>query len=114
MLGSGVMAAPGRCRIFLYCLTQNTGPSSNRMHITTNHGELTASISDLGLEDMILDAGGLERKIRVFRLPDTPLDREMTLKRNVRVPPQEDNPIWICVTTEDGYQASSSPIYLIS
>jgi hypothetical protein len=24
-----------------------------------------------------------------------------------------DNPIWVCVTTEDGHQAWSSPIYFI-
>jgi hypothetical protein len=25
--------------------------------------------------------------------------------------PSGDNPIWVCVTTEDGFQAWSSPIY---
>jgi hypothetical protein len=24
-----------------------------------------------------------------------------------------DNPVWICVTTEDGHQAWSSPVYVV-
>ena len=27
------------------------------------------------------------------------------------VEPGADNPLWVCVTTEDGFQAWSSPIY---
>jgi hypothetical protein len=31
----------------------------------------------------------------------------------VDLKPGADNPLWVCVTTEDGFQAWSSPIYVI-
>ena len=48
----------------------------------------------------------------LFRLPAS-LDPG-ALSAEVRVPlrPQGDNPLWIRVTTEDGFQAWSSPVYL--
>jgi len=82
--------------------------------ITTNHGTLNLPLDQVGFEDATLAAGGLDRKLRVFRLPDQRLDRELSFSREIALKDQGDNPIWICVTTEDGYQAWSSPIYLFS
>jgi len=82
------------------------------LSIATNHGGLDLALGDIGLEDNVLDAGGLARKLRAFRLPDAALDREITLTRTIPLDETGDNPIWICVTTEDGYQAWTSPIYL--
>ena len=64
------------------------------------------------MEDVVLDAGGLDRKIRVFRLPETNPVREM--RSSVRIPVQgdRDNPIWVRVTTEDGFLAWSSPVFV--
>jgi hypothetical protein len=81
--------------------------------ITTNHGDVERQLADVGLEDHVLDAGGLARRLRVCRLPDAPLRRELSFRRNIELASSDDTPIWICVTTEDGYQAWSSPIYLI-
>ena len=82
------------------------------LDLATNHGEIHAPLSDIGLEDTVLEAGGLERRIRVFRLPETNPHREM--RETVRIPLHAtgDNPLWICVTTEDGFQAWSSPIFV--
>ena len=82
--------------------------------ITTNRGDLRLDLGDIGLEDNVLDAGGLDRKLRVFRLPDEPLQREIRLERTIDLSETGDNPIWVCVTTEDGYQAWSSPVYLFA
>jgi hypothetical protein len=84
-----------------------------RVTIKTNHGDIEASIPEIGIEDNVLDAAGLARKLRVFRLPDAPLEREMSFSRKIDLNESGDTPIWICVMTEDGYQAWSSPIYLI-
>ncbi|MCP3991989.1 MAG: DUF3604 domain-containing protein [Actinomycetia bacterium] len=83
------------------------------LELTSNHGRIDMPLSEIGLDDVVLDAGGLGRQIRVFRLPDENPHREM--QSNVRIPlrPHGDNPLWVCVTTEDGFQAWSSPIYLI-
>lgn len=85
---------------------------SGSLSVTTNHGNLSLDLSKIGIEDIELDAGGLERKLKVFRLPDAPLERKLSFTQSISLSSDGDNPIWICVTTEDGYQAWSSPIYL--
>lgn len=82
------------------------------LDITTNLGNLSVPVADIGFEDTVLDAGGMERKLSVFRLPDESLDREITATVPVKLTESGDNPLWICVTTEDGYQAWSSPVYV--
>lgn len=82
------------------------------LSITTNHGDLTLKVSDIGLDDEIMEAGGLARRLRAFRLPSDRLAKSLSLVRAVPLTQPGDNPIWISVYTEDGYQAWSSPIYL--
>ncbi|MCB1509457.1 MAG: DUF3604 domain-containing protein [Hyphomicrobiaceae bacterium] len=90
-------------------LTKRDG---GRLAITTNRGDLELALGEIGVDDHVLDAGGLARKLRVFRLPDAPLARTMKFERTIPLAAKGDNPIWICVTTEDGYQAWTSPVYL--
>lgn len=85
---------------------------SGGLSIATNHGELLLDLVDIGLENTELDAGGLERKLKVFRLPDASLQRRLSFSQPISLGDNGDNPLWICVTTEDGFQAWSSPIYL--
>ena len=80
--------------------------------IRTNLGEMSVKPCDLGVEPVRLDCGGLERRLTVTRLPDTPLAPSLSFERSVKIEPGRDNPIWVCVTTEDGHQAWSSPIYV--
>ncbi|MEE8395595.1 MAG: DUF3604 domain-containing protein [bacterium] len=82
------------------------------MELTTNHGSLNAPLSQIGIDDLVMDAGGLGRKISVFRLPEHNPHREMTQQLTIPLKPEGDNPLWVCVTTEDGFQAWSSPIFL--
>ena len=86
--------------------------SNGHLLVTTNHGDLDLNLADVGLADTICEAGGLERRIRAFRLPEQRLDRELAFRRTIELSGSGDNPIWICVTTEDGFQAWSSPVYL--
>ena len=83
-----------------------------KLRVATNHGDLDVELGQLGCDDVVLDAGGLARRLRCFRLPDGRLDREIKVSRSIEIGTERDHPIWICVTTEDGYQAWSSPIYL--
>ena len=85
--------------------------AGGRLEITTNHGTLTADLDDLGLADVVLDAGGLGRQVRAFRLPLENPHREVSFTTRVALTAPGDNPLWVCVTTEDGFQAWSSPIY---
>ena len=82
------------------------------MDLTSNHGAINKPLKDIGFEDNVLDAGGLERKIRVFRLPEHNPHRELQYSLHIPLKASGDNPLWICVTTEDGFQAWSSPIFV--
>jgi hypothetical protein len=81
------------------------------LDIVTNHGSLTVPLAAVGLEDSVFEAGGLERRLRTFRLPEENTCFALNVELDVALMPDGDNPIWVCVTTEDGFQAWSSPIY---
>ena len=81
------------------------------LDLSSNHGQMRCALADIGVEDVVLDAGALERRIRVFRLPEANPHRELTFNVPVQLAHDRDNPLWVCVTTEDGFQAWSSPIF---
>jgi hypothetical protein len=89
------------------------GADNASLEITTNRGDLALQLRDIGIEDHVLDAGGLDRKLRVFRLPDNNAHRSMSIETQLKLNTGRDNPLWVCVTTEDGHQAWSSPIYAV-
>ncbi len=82
------------------------------VEIRTSLGNLTLAGADIGLEPAVMEAGGLERRLTVQRLPDASLPREIQLSETVEIAAEGDTPLWICATLEDGNQAWSSPMYL--
>ena len=89
-------------------------PTDNaRLRVGTSHGKLDVALREIGLQPEILEAGGLERKLSLQRLPETRLPRVLKISQSVSLSANRDDPIWIAVTTEDGFQAWSSPIYFI-
>ena len=86
--------------------------SDSSVDLISNHGALNAETLVLDAEGVQLDAGGLERQINVYRLPESLSQTE--LKETVEIPLHKngDNPLWICAYTEDGFQAWSSPIFV--
>ena len=73
----------------------------------------SAAIADLGREPLVFEAGGLERAIRLLRLPDAMTERRMTLRRRIAVRPRGDTRLFVRVQQEDGHRMWSSPIYLL-
>ena len=84
------------------------------LKLTCNRGEIQAPLNSIGFEDTVLNAGGLERRLRVFRLPPENSHREVEHQLFIPLNPGKDNPLWICVTTEDGFQAWSSPVFVFN
>ncbi len=68
-------------------------------------------LSDIGGADTVFDAGGLERRVRLFRLPDTLTRHDMDFTIDVPIETGGDTPVFVRVTQEDGHRAWSSPIY---
>jgi hypothetical protein len=87
---------------------------SVELAIETNHGSLNCNLGEMGIDDIVLDCGGLERKLRVIRLPESNPHLELSGEVPVNLKPAGDNPLWVCVTTEDGFQAWSSPIFVFN
>lgn len=89
-------------------------PGAGRLVIEAGLVEADIALSEIGLEDIRLEAGGLERRIRVFGLPRTLEQCDVSCE--VTVPlftDGRDTPIWIRVTTEDGHSIWTSPVYLL-
>ena len=82
------------------------------LDLVTDQGTLNVSLSRVGLEDTAVACGGLEKQLKVFRLPDESLAKELRASLEVPLHANGDNQLWVCVTTEDGFQAWSSPIFV--
>lgn len=86
---------------------------SGSITIETPHASPTIDIGAAGLQETVFEAGGLDRKIRVYRLPDTPSQTRLQHSMNVALNPSGDTPLFVRVTQVDGHRAWSSPIYLV-
>jgi hypothetical protein len=70
------------------------------------------SIADLGIEPRDFAAGGLERAVRLQRLPEVMREHRIALRRKINVRPTGDTRLYVRAQQEDGHRIWSSPIYL--
>jgi hypothetical protein len=87
---------------------------SGTLNIETELVKAEIKVSDIGYEDIVFDAGGLGRKIRVFRLPDENSHRSVEIERQISLQHDKDNAIYIRIIQQDGHVIWSSPIYVIN
>ncbi len=80
--------------------------------LDSNHVRGQVRLGDLGIDDHVLDAGGLERQLRVRRLPTDLTETTCTVSTPVPLAPTGDTPLWVRITTVDGHRAWSSPVYV--
>ena len=71
-----------------------------------------AAIAELGVEPRVFAAGGLERAVKLQRLPEVMTESRMALRRRIKLRPTGDTRLYIRVQQEDGHRMWSSPIYL--
>ncbi len=69
-------------------------------------------IKDIGLDEMVFDNGGIDRRVRIFRMPDENPHRKVTLERRIKLADDRDNGLYVRITHEDGHFVWSSPIYI--
>ena len=60
----------------------------------------------------MFEAGGIKRRLRIFRLPDENPHRIAKLSRRITLKGTGDSALYVCVTQEDGHLIWSSPIYV--
>ncbi len=88
-------------------------PDSGSIEVETLQGSVTSEISAIGLQPLVWDYGGLQKRIEVYRLPEEPGSREFEFSLPLTDLRKGDNPIYIRMTQEDGQMAWSSPVYLV-
>ena len=81
--------------------------------VLVNGTEIAVDLRTLGTDDLIHDFGGLQKAIRLFRLPDTPLANTYKDSLSVPLTHGEERCLFLRVTFEDGHVAWTSPIYLL-
>jgi hypothetical protein len=86
--------------------------ASGCLHISTNLVSKRLDLNRIGFEDIVLDAGGLKRQLRISRLPERSRCLKICKTAQASLRPLGDNPLWVRVTTEDGHNAWSSPVYI--
>jgi hypothetical protein len=87
-------------------------PAAGSLTFETRPVSGAAAISELGVEPRVFEAGGLERRIQLQRLPETMRDTRIVLTRKVKVRAKGDTRLYIRVQQEDGHRMWSSPVYL--
>lgn len=87
-------------------------PSMGRIRIDTQLLQFEIEVQSIGLEDTVIEAGGLGRRMRIFRLPDELRETAISVEQTITLYQDQDNPLYAKVVQEDGHAAWSSPIYL--
>jgi hypothetical protein len=102
--------------------------SAGRLMIDTPLVKTEVPIDAIGLEDHVLETnGGIARRMRMFRLPDTNDTKSARLTRRIKLSSpspsgggsgrgraaNEEDALYACVTLEDGHRIWSSPVYLL-
>ena len=86
--------------------------ASASVRVETPHVTVERPVSALSAVPMVIACGKLDRQLRLSRpaealgILSVQIDRQVPLRTG-------DNPLYVCVTLEDGHRAWSSPIYLI-
>jgi hypothetical protein len=87
-------------------------PRSGTLKIDTALVKAEIKVADIGREDLVFEAGGIKRQIRVFRLPEDNPHRRLQIERRVKLASVGDNAFYVCMTLEDGHLVWSSPVYV--
>lgn len=83
-----------------------------RISFETRHVRGQRPIASLGFERHIFSAGGLDRAVKLYRLPEHMTQTRLDVVRRVPLRERGDTRLYVRVTQEDGHRAWSSPIYL--
>ena len=87
-------------------------PASGTIGVKTGPAAVTAEIADLGVDELVVDAGGLGRTLTLQRLPDELDETRAAFELAVPARNDGDTRLFVRVQQIDGHRAWSSPIYL--
>ena len=84
---------------------------SGDLQIKTNQLDYNVELASIGLEPIVCNAGGLRKKLEIYRLPQNAVS-DFTFSFALEQLKNGDNPVFIKVVQQDGHIAWSSPAYL--
>jgi hypothetical protein len=87
-------------------------PHAGTLKIDTALVQEEIAVESIGYDEMIFANGGIDRRIRVFRLPDDNPHKVVKLERRMKLSEARDNAFYVRITQEDGHFIWSSPIYV--
>ncbi len=87
--------------------------ASGRISFTTKPVSGEIALAEIKIDETVFDAGGLEQRITLQRLPNAMTQTHVSHAMQVRIRPQGDTRLYVRVQQEDGHRAWSSPIYLL-
>lgn len=80
--------------------------------IETSRVRETLPLNAVTQEGVVFDAGGLGRRLRVFRIPEKNSVHALRQGWKIKIVPGRDNPLYVRARLADGHLAWSSPIYV--
>ncbi len=87
---------------------------AGKLAIDTPLVKAEVDVAAVGLEDHVLDTGGgIQRRMRLFRLPERNAARTARLTRRIPRSAAGEDALYVCITLEDGHRIWSSPTYLL-
>ncbi len=89
-------------------------PLAGTLKIDTALVKEELAISDIGRDELVFANGGIDRRIRIFRLPDENPHYAVDIQRHIELADDRDNALYVRVTHEDGHFVWSSPIYIFN
>lgn len=82
------------------------------IEVETNLGTLRLALSDIGVDPVVLECGGIDKTLSVQRLPEALDQTSLTLTRSFDIPEDGERALFARISLEDGHVAWSSPIYV--
>ena len=88
-------------------------PKAGAIELRTAQRNVTCAVKSIGLHPRTWACGGLRKQIEMLRLPDRRRPGAFAFELPLRKLQPGDNPIYVCVTQEDGHMAWTSPVYVL-
>jgi len=88
-------------------------PDTGSIEIETLQGNIEVNVESIGIEPIISNLGGVQKRIEIYRLPDQQCSCEFSFDLPLAGIHEGDNPIYLRMMQEDGHMAWTSPIYLV-
>lgn len=83
-----------------------------RVDVETNLGTLGSALADLTADGLSETCGGLDKALRLRRMPEESSVRSLKHSTTIAVPEKGDAALYARITFEDGHVAWSTPIYV--